>query len=152
MSEPQTIICPLNNAAFSQVRACQWRFPDGPCEVIAWKHRQQIVAVTKGHLFLDVFPVVRLAWRTRIFGAPPPSSTKPILCSRADEIIACTNVDGSGVPSFWDKVRGVHSPIEAHGSIWHMRDTPGLVNFCSSSLCLRENNDNLQSNGCRQLL
>jgi hypothetical protein len=118
------------------VRACQWRLPDGPCEVIDRDHRQQLVAVTKGHVFLGAYPLVQLAWRTQVFGATPSFSalfgesasfSGPKLCTRADEIIACEEVDGIKGQSFWDKLRGASNAMNAHGSIWHLRDSPGEV-------------------------
>jgi hypothetical protein len=108
------------------VRTCQWRLPDGPCEVIDRGHREQLVAVTKGHAFLDAYPLVQLAWRTQVFGVTP-SFSGPKGCARADEIIACEQVDGTKGQSFWDKVRGASNPLAAHGSIWHLRDSPGKV-------------------------
>jgi GDP-mannose transporter len=110
------------------LRACQWRLPNGPCEDIARNHRDQLIAVTKRNAFLDTFPLVQLAWRTKIFGAAPPSSG-PTVCTRADEKIACAVVDGSSVPSFWDKVRGSAVSVIAHGSLWHPRDIPGQKYF-----------------------
>ena len=110
------------------VRACQWRLPDGPCEDLDRNHREQLIAVTKGHIFSDIFPVVRLAWRTRIFGASPPASQARV-CTRADETIACATVDDSGVPGWWDKLKGAGSAVDIHGALWHMRDTPGV--WCS---------------------
>jgi hypothetical protein len=107
------------------VRVCQWRLPDGPCEDLDRNHREQLIAVTKSHIFLDVFPVVRLAWRTRIFGASPPASQARV-CTRADETIACATVDDSGVPGWWDKLKGAGSAVDIHGALWHLRDTPGL--------------------------
>jgi hypothetical protein len=89
-------------------------------------HREQLVAVTKGHAFLGEYPLVQLAWRTEIFGAKP-SFSGPKVCARADEIIACEQVDGLKGQSFWGKVRGASNPEVAHGSIWHLRDSPGEI-------------------------
>lgn len=108
------------------VRACQWRLPDGPCEVIDRDHREQLVAITEGHAFLGAYPLVQLAWRTQVFGATQHFSG-PKFCTRADEIIACEQVDGIKGQSFWDKVRGASNAMATHGSIWHLRDSPGEV-------------------------
>jgi hypothetical protein len=75
---------------------------------------------------MDSYPLVQLAWRTQVFGVTP-SFSGPKDCARADEIIACEQVDDTKSQSFWDKVRGASSPLAAHGSIWHLRDSPGEV-------------------------
>ena len=117
------------------VRACQWRMPNGPCEDISGNLRDALIAITKNDITNnDTLPLVQLAWRTKIFGAAPPTSG-PSVCTRADETIACAVVDASSVPNFWDKLRGSADLIFPHGSLWHARDIPlpgQKTHFCDA--------------------
>jgi hypothetical protein len=98
--------------------------PNGPCEDISGNLRDALIAITKNDITNnDTLPLVQLAWRTKIFGAAPPTSG-PSVCTRADETIACAVVDGSSVPNFWDKLRGSADLIFPRGSLWHARDVP----------------------------
>lgn len=91
------------------IRACQWRFPNGPCEDIRPEYREKLVNMSAKHIANNNFPNVRLLWRTKIFGSPP-WSLQPSLCTRAQEIISCEYVSE-------DRKDG---PI--HGGIYHAYD------------------------------
>jgi hypothetical protein len=90
-------------------RACQWRFPNGPCEDLRSEYREKLVKISAKHNETNSFPNVRLAFRTPIFGQPA-WSTPPELCTRADEIISCEFLSE-------DRKDG---PI--HGRIYHAMD------------------------------
>jgi hypothetical protein len=69
-------------------RACQWRFPNGPCEEMRPEYREKLVRMSAKHNATSNFPNVRIAFRTRIFDARPWNAA-PELCTRAEEIISC---------------------------------------------------------------
>jgi hypothetical protein len=91
------------------IRACQWRFPNGPCEDIRPEYRAKLVNMSAKHIENNNFPNVRLSWRTNIFGSPPWSA-QPALCTRVEEIISCEFLSE-------DRKDG---PI--HGGIYHAYD------------------------------
>ncbi len=69
-------------------RACQWRFPNGPCQEMRPEYREKLVRMSAKHNATNNFPNVRIAFRTRIFDARPWNAA-PELCTRAEEIISC---------------------------------------------------------------
>jgi hypothetical protein len=94
-------------------RACQWRFPNGPCEELRPEYREKLAKMSAKHNKTNSFPNVRLAFRTPIFGQPAWSAP-PELCTRAEEIISCEYLSE-------DRKDG---PI--HGRIYHAMDVKHL--------------------------